>query len=693
MAKTLLHFTDAFTPPSPFFTGGSTTQLVPDIFPIAINGRPFLVDQKSNQFTRGFEPRVRDSVDQSTSPGEAAINPQGLWRRGENSWHYGAGQKYADTAEAQDYRFFSSKGINPWVKGQVTLLNTVKKSLGSSNTNLLLAVTDTRVYVADGQTLKYTTDPYTSTTATVTGVSASAGTVTYTAAAHGFTAGQVVDITGIVPVAYNLSGATIATVATNTFTVTNGATGTFVSGGTAIQRPIWVSATGLPTGHTPRDMATDGTNIYLTYEGTSNTHGLWKYTAAGVASNVAYGHQLYYVDFVKGHLMVSGDASGGYATDLYYDPAGNIGGDDYTHPVATWNWVSFAAGQNAIYAAGYAGTRGAIYKITITSAGVLDQPVVALELPSGEIPLVVYGYLGGIFIGTNKGVRYATSDSASNLVSGALIPTTGDVVSFTADERYVWFNWSLYDTTTTGLGRIDLSTFISANTPAHASDLMLTSTANVLSAATFNKKRIFSVTGDGVYVEDSANLVTTAELVTGTYRWGIPDRKFVAKFDIRSTPLLGTITPSISLDSGTYTAMVGHTVATTTESVATAPQDKFIEASFKLTFARASATSGPTLTRWMARAYASPARSQVFRVPILMHHRLRIHDTEYYFDVETELQALRDLVTNPRVINYQENTETYSVVMEDLEFQVIDGYQSNWDLEGTCTVTMRSVQD
>ena len=619
MADNLLRFTDAYSQPPPRFFGGATsTSLVPDIFPIAINGRPFLVDQKSNQFTRGFEPRVRDSVDQSTSPGEAAINPQGLWRRGETSWHYGAGQKYADTAEAQDYRFFSSKGVNPWIKGQVTLLNTVKESLDSANTNLLIAATDTRVYVADGATLRYTTDPY----------------------------------------------------ATS---------------------PTWTPVTGLPA-LTPRDMATDGTNIYLTYAGTTNSFGLWKYTAADVASNVAYGHQLYYVDFVKGHLMVSGNSTGG-APDLYYDPSGNIAGDDYAHPISTWNWVSFASGQNAIYAAGYAGTRGAVYKITITAAGVLDQPVVALELPSGEIPLVVYGYLGGIFIGTNKGVRYATTDSASNLVAGALIPTTGSVVSFTADERYVWFNWSQYDGTSTGLGRLDLSTYISTNTPAHASDLMLDSTANVLAVATFNNKRIFSVSGDGIYVEDSANLVTTAELITGTYRWGIPDRKFVAKFDIRSTPLYGTITPSISLDSGTYQSMTPHDLALATESVATGPQSKFIEARFKLDFTRYSALIGPTFTRWMARAYATPARSQVFRVPILMHHRLRVHDTEYYFDVETELQALRDLVTNPRVINYQENTETYSVVMEDLEFQVIDGYQSNWDLEGTCTVTMRSVQD
>ena len=83
----------------------------------------------------------------------------------------------------------------------------------------------------------------------------------------------------------------------------------------------------------------------------------------------------------------------------------------------------------------------------------------------------------------------------------------------------------------------------------------------------------------------------------------------------------------------------------------------------------------------------------MFRVPLLMHGTLVIKGIEYFQDVNEELTLLRDLVTNPRVVNYQENTETFSVVVEDLEFQVIDGYQSVWDLEGTATVTMRSVQD
>ena len=204
---------------------------------------------------------------------------------------------------------------------------------------------------------------------------------------------------------------------------------------------------------------------------------------------------------------------------------------------------------------------------------------------------------------------------------------------------------------------------------------------------------MFLDSGVGIIAEDSGNLLETGEIVTGTYRWGIPDRKFVAKFDIRTQPLVGSIISYISTDSSAYATLATHDKGDTTEAVATGPQSKFIEAKFKIELSRESATAGPTLTRWMARAYASPARSQVFRVPILMHHRLRVKDSEYYFDIEQELAALRDLVTNPRVVNYQENTEVFSVVVEDLEFQVADGLQSNWDLEGTCTVTMRSVQD
>jgi hypothetical protein len=577
-----------------------------------------MIDQKANTFTRGFEPRVRDSVDQSTTPGEAAINPQGLWRRGESSWHLGAGQKYADTADAQDYRFYTSQGVDPWTKGQLTLLKGVAESLDSANTNLPMAVTDTRVYVVDGQTLKYSTNPFAAT-------------------------------------------------------------------------PTWTTATvGLPTGLTPRDITSDGKNVYLTYAGTTSAYGLWKYTSADVASNVAYGHEFGYVDFVKGYFIVTGFGANG--NDLYYSPVGNVAAHDYEHPIAGWQWIGSASGPNAIYIAGFLGDRGAIYKVTISTAGVLQTPVVALDLPDGEIPTHLGSYLNGVLIGTNKGVRYATADNNGDLTVGPFIATGANVNQFSAESNFVWFTWSNFAAGSSGLGRMDLSTFVSPNLPAYASDLMAPVAGTVTSVVTFNSKRLFSVSGQGVYAE-TTSFVETGYLDTGTYRWGIPDRKFVAKFDTRTAPLYGTVTPYISSDGGAFTAMTAHTTSLATESVATGPQAKFIEAQFKLELDRGSTTTAPTVTRWMARAYASPARSQVFRVPILMHRSQTVKGIEYYFDVDDEMARLRDLVTNPRVVNYQENTETFSVVVEDLEFQVVDGYEQNWNLEGTCTVTMRSVQD
>ena len=130
----LIDFTTAFTGGPAFYTGTGTTSLVPDVFPVALNGRPYMVDLRSNRFTRQFDMRVREQSDQSTSPGEQSISPQGFWRRGESSWHFGAGQPKADVAGALDYRFATSKGVNPWTKGQVSLLNATKLVFHSTAT-------------------------------------------------------------------------------------------------------------------------------------------------------------------------------------------------------------------------------------------------------------------------------------------------------------------------------------------------------------------------------------------------------------------------------------------------------------------------------------------------------------------------------------------------------------------------------
>jgi hypothetical protein len=68
--------------------------------------------------------------------------------------------------------------------------------------------------------------------ASITNITGNGTTVTYTAT-NGFSAGQKVSIDGVLPGIYNLQDVTVNTATTSQFTVTNGATGIYISGGLA----------------------------------------------------------------------------------------------------------------------------------------------------------------------------------------------------------------------------------------------------------------------------------------------------------------------------------------------------------------------------------------------------------------------------------------------------------------------------
>jgi hypothetical protein len=99
------------------------------------------------------------------------------------------------------------------------------------------------------------------------------------------------------------------------------------------------------------------------------------------------------------------------------------------------------------------------------------------------------------------------------------------------------------------------------------------------------------------------------------------------------------------------------------------------------------------MTRWTARAYAAPFRSEFFRIPLLLHKQLRVQNKDYYFNVDEELGTLRNLVADPRIITLQLGDETVAVIVEDLEWVPVDWTGFDWDYEGTATVTMRSVEE
>lgn len=67
---------------------------------------------------------------------------------------------------------------------------------------------------------------------TITNITANGTTVTVTAV-NAFTVGQLVSITGVIPSQYNFTNVAIATRSSSQFTITNSATGTYISGGVA----------------------------------------------------------------------------------------------------------------------------------------------------------------------------------------------------------------------------------------------------------------------------------------------------------------------------------------------------------------------------------------------------------------------------------------------------------------------------
>lgn len=154
---------------TPYYTG--TTAPTPGVggqWDVAIGGRGYMIDWESQvPFRHTSIRQIREQSDTSPEPSEASLNPEDLWRRGQESWHGGAGQTYLDRSDAVRTRYRASKGIDPWTRGQIRLLPAAGQKRASVNSNLAVATVGTHCFILDGATLAYTLD-ITATTPTFT---------------------------------------------------------------------------------------------------------------------------------------------------------------------------------------------------------------------------------------------------------------------------------------------------------------------------------------------------------------------------------------------------------------------------------------------------------------------------------------------------------------------------------------------
>lgn len=143
----------------PFFEGASVSLEVPHKYPVALAGRPFLLDLASNAFEDQTIEPIRQQQDTSDEPGGPSLNPLGLWRRVQDDWSHGAGQTYYDRPTSDRARFRISKGVDVLsTPHQITLLPDTTQKRASVATNLQLVVAGSYLYLADASQVYSTTD-------------------------------------------------------------------------------------------------------------------------------------------------------------------------------------------------------------------------------------------------------------------------------------------------------------------------------------------------------------------------------------------------------------------------------------------------------------------------------------------------------------------------------------------------------
>ena len=142
-------------------------------YDVSIAGQPFfLLNDDNTPYRRQTAQYRKQQLDTTREPGEQTLT--GWWLRSQSSFHLGAGIKYFEPAQDESLRFqfTSSKGVDVFTKGQITLLNTTASAYAGAAPAQMIGLNDGTnncIFVTDGSALKKITTGGTTTTITQAG--------------------------------------------------------------------------------------------------------------------------------------------------------------------------------------------------------------------------------------------------------------------------------------------------------------------------------------------------------------------------------------------------------------------------------------------------------------------------------------------------------------------------------------------
>jgi hypothetical protein len=714
-------------------TAGFWTNNAED-YDVAFGGIPFfLAPTDVNPYQRETAPYRKEQFDNSREPGEQSLT--GWWIRSQSSFHGGTGINFYDptAGESIGYRFNDSQGVNPWVKGQVSLLKEA--------TEVNHFVTESVVSASyDAQHLR--TIQWSGTN----GVLLHDGYDVDKIAADG-TVTHFVD--------YN-SGTD-----TKVYAICDDGTYAYWATNTANKFEMFKKLLTLDSG-------TAGTSMM---------------TSPSVA--IASGE----MEFVKDRIVLC-------FNNTVYEIAPNatsLGTPVYTNPNVNYKYTSVAASGAAIYTAGFSGLYSTIQKYTLGTNGsmpTLTQAVVAAEFPPGEIVHKLYCYLGKMMIGTSKGMRVAEiNDQDGSLLYGPLIfESNQPVYDFAARDRFVWA--ATGGTTNAGLIRVDLSQLIEGEALrfAYANDLqydqllrypttavafigetnrlafttaglnagtLVTNKALTSNVATLTTSTVHGlVAGDSVWVEgvgspfdsttapytvisapttttftyaktnadiastavslsyakvnkpgkilmeSASTLVSTGYITTGAIRYGTLEPKNYKLIRARGDYSNGAMDiQSIGDDANIYTVISYNASIGTPEAATTQPEgpQEFVSYKFTLSRSASDTSKGPVFKGFQAKALPATKRQRLIQFPVWCYDiekdRYNVQ-TGYEGRAWERIQNLESIEAEGDIVNVQDFTtgERIQAIIERIDFSRKTPPSGQFDgFGGLLLVTVRSV--
>ena len=300
----------------------------------------------------------------------------------------------------------------------------------------------------------------------------------------------------------------------------------------------------------------------------------------------------------------------------------------YTSPNPEWTWTALAEGPSAFYAAGFAGGRSSIFKITLDTSQSntlgfpeLNVPTVTADFPEGEIVQAFDTYLGTYaVICTNKGVRIGLLGQEGDISYGPLL-YEGNAKAVTFKDRFAYVTDRVNGDS--GLIRIDLSEPL-GNTLVFpfAWDVYASGETSIATSTDFlgsTDRVVFAIPGDGLWIESYGVKVLEGYLQTGFVRYNTLENKIFKLLSPRFDSSNGNLTiRSIGSDENEYVIgkfFKGQKVPELNIPYPSGAQE-YLGFKFTMTRDSADSTKGPLFTGYQIKALPAVPRQRLIQYPV-----------------------------------------------------------------------------